>query len=177
VSEPERPASAPAPLTVVSSHFDAPAASSAAPPSPPFKLSRPATAAGAAPVELEVPVIPDGPALDLEQLESACMGLQPLRASLLQTFLHDVPIRVERLARAFEAEDTRRVEFEAHGLRGMCATVGANGCVTLFGEIEDRARDDQAAAARALLQPARDEVERTEQFIRRFETILQRDAA
>jgi PAS domain S-box-containing protein len=173
--EPEKPAHAPARLTVVSSHFDAPTATVASVPAPSFKLSRPAT--GSSPAELEPPVLPDGPALDLEQLESASMGLQPLRASLLQTFLHDVPARLDRLERAFEAGDSRRVEFEAHGLKGMCATIGANGCVTLFAEIEDRAREDQVAPARALLQPARDEVARTEQFIRRFETILNRDAA
>jgi PAS domain S-box-containing protein len=177
VSEPERPASAPAPLTVVSSHFDAPPAAAPGSPPPAFRLSRPAPGVSPTEGESEVPVIPDGPALDLEQLEIACMGLQPLRASLLQTFLHDVPTRLERLARAFDSEDTRRVEFEAHGLKGMCATIGANGCVILFGEIEDRAREDQVAAARSLLQPARDEVERTEQFIRRLEDILNRQAA
>ncbi len=177
VLEEERPANAPAPLTVVSSHFDAPPADGPPLPPPAFKLARPAPGAPPTPVEADVPLIPDGPALDLEQLETACMGLQPLRASLLQTFLHDVPARIERLARAFEADDTRRVEFEAHGLKGMCATIGANGCVILFGEIEDRAREDRVGAARVLLQPARDEVERTEQFIRRLEDILNRQAA
>lgn len=105
------------------------------------------------------------------------MGLPALRSSLLHTFLHDVPGRVDRLRQAFEVSDPRRVEFEAHGLKGMCATIGANGCALLFGEIEERAREDQSAEAKVLLQPAMDEVVRTEQFIRRFDAILSREAA
>src|SRR5207247_1657428 len=87
-----------------------------------------------------VPLVPEGPAIDLEQLEAACMGLPALRSSLLHTYLIDVPGRLERLRFAFGAGDLRRVEFEAHGLRGMCATIGAAGCTLLFGEMEERAR-------------------------------------
>jgi HPt (histidine-containing phosphotransfer) domain-containing protein len=122
-------------------------------------------------------VVPEGPALDLEQLEAACMGLPALRSSLLHTFLHDVTSRLERLRQAFESSDGRRVEFEAHGLKGMCATIGANGCVMLFTEIEARAREDRVPDAKILLQSAVGEVERTEQFIRRFDAILSREAA
>ena len=172
-TEPERASQAPVRLTVVSSHFDAPAVAPAPPPAP-LKLSKPLAAEGA---PVEVPALPDGPAIDLEQLEAACMGLPALRASLLHTFLNDMPGRLDRLEQAFDSDDPRRLEFEAHGLRGMCATIGAHGCVILFGEIEDRAREDITAEARVLLQPARDEAYRTEQFIRRFETILNREAA
>jgi len=173
-AEPERPSHTPV-LTVVSSHFDAPALTPGpVPPASPPRITRPANGE---PVTVEVPAIPDGPALDLEQLETACMGLPALRASLLHTFLHDMPGRLQRLEQAFEAADPRRIEFEAHGLKGMCATIGANGCVLLFGEIEDRAREDLAVESRVLLAPAVGEVNRTEQFIRRFESILHREAA
>ena len=122
-------------------------------------------------------MVPDGPAIDLEQLETACMGLPALRSSLLHTFLGDVSSRLERLTHAFETGDPRRVEFEAHGLKGMCATIGAGGCTMLFGEIEEWARDERLEDARAVLQPAIDEVHRTEQFIRRLDSIIARDAA
>jgi HPt (histidine-containing phosphotransfer) domain-containing protein len=124
-----------------------------------------------------VPPVPEGPAIDLEQLEAACMGLPALRSSLLHTYLIDIPGRLERLRFAFDANDLRRVEFEAHGLRGMCATIGATGCTLLFGEMEDRARSDRLVAARALLEPAITEATRTEEFIRRFDQILAREAA
>jgi two-component system, sensor histidine kinase and response regulator len=163
----------PARLTVVSSHFDAPAISASPAPRSMTKLVRELAGAGGG----DVPTGPDGPAIDLEQLEMACMGLPALRSSLLHTFLGDVSNRLERLTLAFDANDVRRVEFEAHGLKGMCATIGAGGCTVLFGEIEEKARDERLAEARPLLQPAIDEVHRAEKFIHRFDTILTRDVA
>jgi CheY-like chemotaxis protein len=167
--EPETPVSTVPKLTVVSSHFDAPELSLVTTDAP-----APAEDTGTG---TGVPAIPEGPAIDLEQLEAACMGLPALRSSLLHTYMIDVPGRLERLRFAFDANDLRRVEFEAHGLRGMCATIGATGCTLLFGEMEDRARADRLAAARVLLEPAIDEALRTEQFIRRFDQIVAREAA
>ena len=166
--EPEVPVTATPRLTVVSSHFEAPAAAAAG------------RGDGAEPADGSddgVPPLPEGPAIDLEQLEAACMGLPALRSSLLHTYLIDVPGRLERLRFAFDANDLRRVEFEAHGLRGMCATIGATGCTVLFGEMEDRARADRLQAARLLLEPAIAEALRTEQFIHRFDQIVAREAA
>jgi two-component system sensor histidine kinase/response regulator len=166
--EPETPLAASPRLTVVSSHFDAPSAPVAEKPEPAVAATDGAAA---------MPQLPDGPAIDLDQLESACMGLPALRSSLLHTYMIDVPGRLERLRFAFDANDLRRVEFEAHGLRGMCATIGAVGCTILFGEMEDRARGDRLEDSRALLEPAIEEAVRTEQFIRRFDAIVARDAA
>ena len=173
-SEPEAESTTPTRLTVVSSHFDAPPAPATATPRPTPRLVLPGTAGEQA---VALPEIPDGPAIDLEQLETACMGLPALRTSLLHTFLGDVSSRLERLTSAFEANDARRVEFEAHGLKGMCATIGAGGCAILFGDIEDWARDERVSDARVLLRPATAEVHRAEEFIRRFDAILNRAAA
>jgi PAS domain S-box-containing protein len=173
VVEAEPAAVTPVPLTVVSSHFDAP------PLSPPSgartmtKLVRELAVAG----KQDASAGREGPAIDLEQLETACMGLPALRTSLLHTFLGDVANRLDRLTHAFDANDARRVEFEAHGLKGMCATIGAAGCTTLFGGIEEKARDENIAEARPLLEPAVAEVHRAQEFIRRFDSILARDAA
>jgi PAS domain S-box-containing protein len=171
--EAEPAASTPPKLTVVSSHFDAPALAPAPAPRSMTKLVRELAEADTS----DVPAPSEGPAIDLEQLETACMGLPALRTSLLHTFLADVSNRVERLTHAFDVQDARRVEFEAHGLKGMCATIGAAGCTRLFGEIEEKARDENIAEARPLLQPAIDEVHRAEEFIHRFDTILARDVA
>jgi PAS domain S-box-containing protein len=158
-------------LTVISAHFDAPAikhGTHAEKPEKPWDADIDSD---------DIPEIPEGPAIDLEQLEAACMGLPALRSSLLHTFLIDVPGRLDRLRYAFEAGDLRRVEFESHGLRGMCATIGAAGCTLLFGEMEERARADRVDAARLLLEPAIEESQRTEQFIRRFDAIVTREVA
>jgi len=121
----------------------------------------------------EAPPAPgDGPAIDLEQLENACMGIPALRASLMQTFLSDVQPRLERLADAFAQSEPERVEFEAHGLKGMCATLGANDCARLFAVLEDRARDRWHGDPQPWLDACRAEVARAEAFIRRFERIV-----
>ena len=170
-------------LTIVSGQFDAPtevkakAPTTAATPAAPRTVSRLLREGAASPPAPEIPTIPEGPAIDLEQLETACMGLPALRASLLQTFLGDVAVRLERLAQAFDSADPRRVEFEAHGLKGMCATIGAGGCTMLFGDMEEWARDERVEDARVLLPSAVEEVHRTEEFIRRFDSIIARDAA
>src|SRR5439155_8488477 len=100
-------------------HFDAPAVAPAPAARPMAKLVREL----AETATHDVVEVPEGPAIDLEQLDTACMGLPALRASLLHTFLGDVSIRLERLSHAFDAGDARRVEFESHGLKGMCATI------------------------------------------------------
>jgi len=161
-------------LTVVSSRFDAPLTSAPAEPAPP--RSAPKLVQESQDPDSDT-TLHDGPAIDLEQLETACMGLPALRASLLHAFLNDVSSRLERLTAAFESGDPHRVEFEAHGLKGMCATIGAGGCTMMFGEIEDLARDGHVDQARAILSDAVEEVHRTEQFIRRFDSILAREAA
>ncbi|MCC6652043.1 MAG: response regulator [Candidatus Eisenbacteria bacterium] len=132
------------------------------------------------PVSLEpsaMPGLPEGPAIDLDQLNVASMGLPALRSSLLHTYLGDVYPRLSRLHEAVESGDCQRIEFEAHGLGGMCATIGAGGCTMLFGEMETRAREERVEGMRELLGAARAEVARTEVFIERFERILSREAA
>lgn len=150
-------------FTVVSSHFDPPAAVARAEdaPAPHFD-----------PLDL-----PEGPAIDLEQLNTASMGLPALRTSLLHTYLDDVYPRLERLTQAIDSGDPRRVEFEAHGLRGMCATIGASACTMLFGEMESAAREERVAEAREYLDAARTAVQHTEAFIQRLERILTAEAA
>lgn len=158
------PAHAPR-FTVVSSHFDPPAQSAAAPA---------ASSASETASDIE---LPEGPAIDLEQLNTASMGLPALRTSLLHTYLDDVYPRLERLQAAVDSGDAHRVEFESHGLRGMCATIGASACTYLFGEMESAARDGRLPEASRYLPPAREAVRRTEEFIQRLERMVTREAA
>ena len=85
--------------------------------------------------------------------------------------------RLDRLRVALDSGDVRRIEFEAHGLRGMCATIGATGCVMLFSELELWAREERVADCRRMFEPALNEVQRTEDYIHRLERIVMREAA
>jgi CheY-like chemotaxis protein/HPt (histidine-containing phosphotransfer) domain-containing protein len=129
------------------------------------------SAAAAKRIEQEesgAPLVP----IDTGRLEGSCMGIPALRESLLQTFRADIGPRMMRLAEAVVAGDPRRVEFEAHGLKGMSATIGAVACEAAFEEIERLGRDEDLRAASRLLQIAQGTAERTEQFIARLERIL-----
>jgi signal transduction histidine kinase/CheY-like chemotaxis protein/HPt (histidine-containing phosphotransfer) domain-containing protein len=105
------------------------------------------------------------PALDLERLEDTCMGVPALRETLLNTFLAEVRPRLEQLTQAVAARDAQRVEFEAHGLKGMCATLGAVACADLFAQIEHAGRAKTLDIAPPLLKRGMLEVTRTERFI------------
>ncbi|HTR98061.1 MAG TPA: response regulator [Candidatus Acidoferrales bacterium] len=145
----------PSRLTVVSARFDAPGK----------------------PAEPALPEVPEGPAVDLQQLNLSSMGLPALRTAMLHTYLGDVFPRLRRLEQVIESGDCDRMEMEAHGLKGMCSTIGASGCTLLFGEMERRASEGRPEMLRRLLPLATREVQRTEEFIRRLENIVTRGAA
>lgn len=104
-------------------------------------------------------------AIDTAQLEESSMGIAALREALLQAFLNDVGPRMERLEEAIAESDGRRLEFEAHGLKGMSATIGATGCRQAFAELERAGRDDVLDSAAEWLDRARTEVDRARRHI------------
>ena len=104
------------------------------------------------------------------------MGVPALRTSLLEAFLSDVRPRLTRLKEAVRAADPRRVAFEAHGLVGMCRTIGAVACGEVFGQLERLGEDESLAGAAQLVQRAEHEVTRAEEHIRRLGEILRKVA-
>jgi CheY-like chemotaxis protein/HPt (histidine-containing phosphotransfer) domain-containing protein len=114
--------------------------------------------------------------IDHSRLEESSMGITALRDTLLNTFLADVPARIERLAEAVDSKDARRIEFEAHGLKGMCATVGAVACGRVFAEMEFLAGEERVSELAVLVPRARAAVQVTEEYIARLERILSRAA-
>ena len=104
--------------------------------------------------------------VNLQRLEEMCMGVPQLRDTLIQAFLSEVHPRLERLESALTAGDAKKVEFEAHGLKGMSGTVGALGAAAIFETIEQQGRDGQLAGVDALLERVRREVDRVCSFIR-----------
>jgi len=114
--------------------------------------------------------------LDSARLEEASMGVPALRNSLLQAFLSDVRPRTQKLKEAVRAGDARLVEFESHGLVGMCKTIGAAACADVFEQIERLGENETLGAAQPLLQRAEQEIVRAEEHIRRLDQILRKVA-
>ena len=115
-------------------------------------------------------------ALDTTRLEESCMGIPALRETLLRAFLDDVGPRVERLRQAVRMRDAKQIEFEAHGLKGMSATIGAAACADVFGRMEHAAREGQVDPLVEEFAHAEHEVERVIDFVRRYDEILKRAA-
>jgi len=114
--------------------------------------------------------------IDNVRLEESCMSIASLREALLQTWLADVGPRMVRLAETLSTRDARRLEFEAHGLAGMSATIGAMDCMKVFEELEHAGRDENLADVASMMERAQAAVERTEAHIKRLEEILRRAA-
>jgi HPt (histidine-containing phosphotransfer) domain-containing protein len=96
--------------------------------------------------------------LDRNQLEESCMGSSDLRKVLIQTFLGEIFPRLARLGNRVAAGDNVGVEFEAHGLKGMCAALGAKRCADAFVQLERMGCDLDLGGAQAAIDRAEDEV-------------------
>jgi len=105
------------------------------------------------------------PPIDTARLDEACMGMLPLRESLLQTFMADVRPGFEHLRGRIAAGDARRIEFEAHKLRGMSATIGAINLAMLLEEIETSAKAEDLGGLEPVFERAAREIGRVEKFI------------
>jgi two-component system, sensor histidine kinase and response regulator len=103
--------------------------------------------------------------LDEARLESSCMGNPELKNILIRTFLHHIRPRLRRLRDVAEAQDAKAVEFEAHGLKGMSATIGAACCAEAFSRIERLGREKRLEPLSAMLDYAEVEVGRVETVI------------
>lgn len=115
-------------------------------------------------------------ALDTARLEESCMGIPALRETLLRAFLDDVHPRVGRLRQAVQLRDARKIEFEAHGLKGMSATIGAAACADVFGRMEHLAREGELEPLVEDFACAEREVERVIGFVKHYHEILKRAA-
>src|SRR5204862_1822700 len=110
--------------------------------------------------------VPTEPVLDEARLESSCMGNPELKSILLRTFIHHIRPRLRRLRDATTVGDAKGVEFEAHGLKGMSATIGAVCCADAFARIERLGREERLEPVGPMLDYAEIEVGRVEAVIR-----------
>jgi HPt (histidine-containing phosphotransfer) domain-containing protein len=101
-----------------------------------------ARAAGGAPPRPE-PVRPAGSVVDRSALDQLYDELADpaLVATVVRTFLRELPARVENIDAACAAADTTRLQLVTHTLRSTSLAVGAVGladaCVALEGAIAD----------------------------------------
>jgi CheY-like chemotaxis protein len=103
--------------------------------------------------------------LDLKRLADTSMGIPALRDALLKTFISDLEPRLARLARALTDQDAHRLEFEAHGLKGMAATIGAECCVAPLAELERLGHERTLEGAGPALAQTRAELIRVQRYI------------
>jgi HPt (histidine-containing phosphotransfer) domain-containing protein len=90
------------------------------------------------------------------------MGNPDLRNILIRTFVMHIRPRLARLRQVAQSGDLEAVEFEAHGLKGMCATIGAMCCADVFGRIERLGRERRPEPISPSLDYAEIEVGRVE---------------
>jgi CheY-like chemotaxis protein len=99
-----------------------------------------------------------GPIIDQRRLDSASMGSPELRAVLIKAFLTHSRPRVEKLRQFLRQGDAQGIQFEAHAMKGMCATLGATRCAELFGRIEKLGAEQRLEPVAPLLDHAELEV-------------------
>jgi len=101
----------------------------------------------------------------MKRLDDACMGIPALREALIKKFLGDIKPRLDRMDLAILNRSSMALEHEAHGMRGMAATIGAVGCVAVFEEIERLAHEERFESFDELMDRARREARRIEDHI------------
>jgi CheY-like chemotaxis protein/HPt (histidine-containing phosphotransfer) domain-containing protein len=105
------------------------------------------------------------PILDEARLKASSMGNADLEGILIRTFVNHIRPRLQRLRDAAQVSDAGAIEFEAHGLKGMCGTIGAMACADVFGRIERLGREKRLEPVAPMLDYAEIEVSRVETLI------------
>jgi PAS domain S-box-containing protein len=105
------------------------------------------------------------PVLDESRLKSSSMGNANLENILIRTFVHHIRPRLERLREAAATGDASAIELEAHGIKGMCGTIGAMACADVFARIERLGREKRLEPVKPMLDYAEIEVTRVETLI------------
>jgi CheY-like chemotaxis protein/HPt (histidine-containing phosphotransfer) domain-containing protein len=105
------------------------------------------------------------PVLDEARLKSSSMGNANLENILIRTFVNHIRPRLERVRAAAASGDAAAIELEAHGIKGMCGTIGAMACADVFARIERLGREKRLEPVKPMLDYAEIEVARVEVLI------------
>ncbi len=98
--------------------------------------------------------------IDLEDLRARASGDRAFALELLHLFSKDLQVRLTRMTTALDARDARRIETDAHALRGASASLGADFLCHLAGQLESASRGQLADETPTLLQNIRNEFSR-----------------
>ncbi len=115
---------------------------------------------------------PEVRSFSVEILGESCGDDPKLIREVLGLMLEGVPVRLERLAAAIGAGDRRRVSWEAHGLTGAFATVGAEALAAACRELMTLGERGAFAAIEAAYRRIRDQWERLEEEARHYLEML-----
>jgi HPt (histidine-containing phosphotransfer) domain-containing protein len=110
------------------------------------------------------------PILDPVRLDQSSMGNPELQKMLVQSFLTQVHPRLQRLREGVLLGDAEVVGFEAHALKGMCATLGALRCAEVFEHMERLAQQQRLEPLRFKMDRAESEVQQVEALLREPES-------
>jgi CheY-like chemotaxis protein/HPt (histidine-containing phosphotransfer) domain-containing protein len=94
----------------------------------------------------------DGQALpvwDREGMLERVMGDQELVENIIEVFVDDIPLQIEKLRGYLDAQDAHQVEHRAHTIKGAAANVGGEALKDVARAIEQAGRNEDLGAARA----------------------------
>jgi CheY-like chemotaxis protein/HPt (histidine-containing phosphotransfer) domain-containing protein len=111
-----------------------------------LKGVRPAETDTAPNGQVEEPEIFDRKVL-LERLD----GDEEIFKEIIVTFLDDAPNQIEKLKKALEEKDSKRVERQAHLLKGAALNIGGNGFQAAARELEEAGREGDLTKALSLV--------------------------
>jgi CheY-like chemotaxis protein len=175
----EEPAAAETPTFTEAEASATPVAAEPAAIETPTAAAEPATepAPPASAPEPELDFEPTGVVLDPERLEASSMGSPEIRRMLVQAFFNHLEKPLGALRLALQAGDSSAVEFQAHSMKGMCASVGAVRCAELFDAVETRSAAGQSTALWPIVHRATFELARVEAILREDSNEEERQAA
>jgi CheY-like chemotaxis protein len=84
---------------------------------------------------------------------------QEIFAELLDLFLNNAPVHLQRLREALRGGDFKRLEEAAHSLKGSCAYMGTERMVALSAELEKKGRDGSVENVEDILVQLEEEFE------------------
>jgi len=118
----------------------------------------------------EAPLLDSASRLDLERLDNLRqlgeMTGTPLVRNIVDSFLVEIPARLERLRQALAEQDAPALTFVAHTLKGSSGQVGALRITALSAELEQSGRSGDFAPVEQLLAELALEADRVAPLLR-----------
>jgi len=108
---------------------------------------------------------PDQGVLDRSALLETLAGDEALVREVLQMFLEDGPVQLQRLGKAIAQEDAASVERHAHTLKGASANVGAGRVRACAARLEELGRARTLAEVRTVFDELAREFERVQEAV------------